>query len=106
MFRNRNSYGSTPSSLAIISIWDSTAKATCGLPGARMCPQGTLLVYTMELSMCTWGMQYGPPLWSAPRMYTRGLNAPYAPLLKTTRAWCASMRPSLVTPVFRVMSAG
>ena len=32
------------------------------------------------------GMRYGPPLWLAPPMYTRGLNAPYAPLLKTVRA--------------------
>jgi hypothetical protein len=43
-FLRRNSSRSMPSSRASRSMWASTAKVTCGWPGARMNPPGTWLV--------------------------------------------------------------
>jgi hypothetical protein len=47
-----------PSSRAIMSTCDSLANSVCTSPGARMCPPGTLLVYTLLNSSRVLGTAY------------------------------------------------
>ena len=62
---------------------DSGGLTAWGSPGPRMCPQGTVFVYTCRASMRTCGMRYSPAASPAPGRLANGigLKAPYAPLL-------------------------
>ncbi len=84
----------------------SAANSVWGAPNPRNAPFGGVLVAMVRARIRTLGQRYGPAAWRAPRDTTTGERVQYAPASITTSMSWATRRPSLVTPVRCVMSAG
>ena len=100
MFRRRNSMPEhlNPRSAAISTIC-STTKFICGEPNPRIAPSTTLLVYTPNVSQCTFATHTGPQHCTVERHVTQGVTEQYAPPSATMRHRTAVIRPVAVTPM-------
>ena len=95
-----------PSASAIRLTCISAANSVCGAPKPRNAPFGGVLVTIARPRMRTLGHRYGPPACRTPRESTTGLSVQYAPPSITTSISWATRRPSRVTPVRCLMTAG